>query len=151
MPLNYARKIGLCIFIFLICIAVSPASAQEPKEPLIQIYSSEKQQVIQTIPMNEEIREQVASWFSTITGISPKLKIDTPKGLAIRFPLDPPLTFSNTWVPSAHAKEVFLLLDQSQKEPPMLLVFTTDQRSHVFTFSHNIQPFLHKNRIRIHK
>lgn len=150
MTLISIRKLALCIGIFLISFTNSPVNAKEPNDPFIQIYSSEKQRVIQTIPMNEEIREQVASWFSTITGISPKLKIDTPKGLAIRFPMDPPLTFSNTWVPSAHAKEIFLLLDQTQKEPPMLLVFTTDQRSHVFTFSHNIQPFLHSNRIKIH-
>ncbi len=131
-------------YIFLaLCLAAGffgPGEAPASDEQ-IEIFDIKKGKVVQTVPVNEEVRKEVEKMLEGVTGIYAEFNPVPDKGYMVKVPLDPPVRVQNKWL-NDYAKEVIVIFPEY--ENPHLLVFDSRANSFFLTFHHDVDKFLKK-------
>ncbi|MFS0840201.1 hypothetical protein [Paenibacillus sp. 1P03SA] len=126
--------------------AVPPSSGGFSREVRAQLYDVDKQKVVETLIVTDEIRSEASRWLASIKDIAVQTKIDNVQGVVLKLPLDPPLAVNNRWMQGS-SNELFLFLDPSRLNEPLLLVFSTAGKPFLFKTSVQVKPFLEKERL----
>ncbi|GKS13589.1 hypothetical protein YDYSY3_45890 [Paenibacillus chitinolyticus] len=126
--------------------AVPPSSGAFSREIRAQLYDVDKQKVVETLIVTDEIRIEASRWLASIKDIAVQTKIDNVQGVVLKLPLDPPLAINNRWMQGS-SNELFLFLDPSRLNEPLLLVFSTTGKPFLFKTSVQVKPFLEKERL----
>lgn len=121
--------------LFLSIILFHPQFIQADNHQSIEIFDSNQEKVVKTIPVNDKINNMVVDWINEINGVYQSINPMPNNGYAIRFPIKPSIYIQNRWL-DTNIEEVYLTIPEN--DDPCLIIFEKDDKINFFQFPGNL-------------
>lgn len=124
-------------------ISFVTTNVSEYENTKVEIFSVEKGEVIKSLEVSPEIRQEVKNIIKDITGLYSRLRALPSKGYIIRVPLEPPEEINNYWINDfgiTSINQVFILFPDNEK--PYLLVLDKNGRPIFYNFNTEVEQLL---------
>ena len=135
----------LIVWLSMLILLFSSQSFVHGKGNNIEVMDVKQGKIMKHIPNTEAIQKEVRQFITTITGLSPSVRIEPRDGIAYKIPVEPPITYGGKWF-STVIDEVILMVGSN--EEPRLLIFDDENKPYVVVFEHDIREVLKTNEVR---
>jgi len=100
----------------------------------IEVFDITKGEVVQRIPNNAEMQEEIIKCLESITGLAKPLGYKPAQGKMIRLPLEKSLQIKNQWV-DLEVYEVFMILLPTKD--PFLILYDESRNPYLVNFNYS--------------
>ncbi|RAS74349.1 hypothetical protein [Priestia endophytica] len=128
-----SKKIAVYLVIFSIFLTGFSDSFTSSNKN-VEVFDLTQSKVVKITPTNKVLQKEAEKSIRSITLLSKKVSPLPRKGALVRIPLDPAVSIRNEWMDDL-VDEVIIIF--SEREKPLLMVFTDENRTLFFEFNYN--------------
>lgn len=133
-------------FIIVMALLFISVSTQAQAADNIEIFHINKGKVINKVPMNEAIQNDIELMLHGINDIFRGFEPIPKKGQMVKIPLEPAIRMENEWL-MAFVNEVILIFPEY--ENPHLMVFNDENNPVFFTFEASVDDIIDKLKLEL--
>jgi hypothetical protein len=119
-----------------LCLAVFVLAGQLPGAPDVELFDTDREQVVKTLVNTEEFQAEGKHILASANGRVLDLNPSLEKALIVKIPLAPPqkLTLRSARI-EAEVTQLFVVMPKQGKRPPWLILHTKQNESILLEFS----------------